>query len=164
MSGEKPRDIGKEFREAIRPWATWTTTLRALCESCNNEDIKRIMDYAVAYKETKELKELNVSQPAYYEVVKEVIKERRHREVMKDSLIVIGTLIIAVATFIVCLLAWLFPRSPVADASTRPCVSNLQSLLQKSNARVATHGLSPSFPATHGPLSPTNLAKNTEAS
>jgi hypothetical protein len=68
------------------------------------------MDYAVTFKASKELKELHVSQPAYYEVVREVIAERRHKEITKDGWVVKWTFWMVLVSILIALLAWLFPR------------------------------------------------------
>jgi hypothetical protein len=101
----EPRDISKEFTEAIRHWATWPQQLRKLCKSCNDEDLKRLMDFSIAFKDSRELKELNISQPGYYEVVREVIEERRHEEITKDAWVVKWTFWMVLVSILIALWA-----------------------------------------------------------
>lgn len=115
MSTPKHRDIPNEVAEALRK-GNAAASLRALCREYDEEELHRVSDG------------ISPIHTAYHDVIKEALNRLRHKELSDrlDALqephrIVKWTLIVAALTFIVCLLAWLFPRLPVE--SNKPPMS-----------------------------------------
>ena len=116
----EPRDIGEEFTKVTRR-AFWRRPLRIFCESCDDEELKRIMDWA------DEIKALNLSRPAYHEVVAKVIEERRHKELARPRWtetpgfwVSVASMIMTLVFGIIGYLAWKHPVEPLGDSHAQP--------------------------------------------
>lgn len=102
--------VAKEIAKAKLD-TTWWIPLRELCRTYTVPELEIALEF------------VSVPLDKYaVEIVSQALEKERHKELTGSNQIIKWALIVAVMTLIVAYLAWMLPRSPVADARKFPTV------------------------------------------